>query len=90
MTNMFMELNTLKNRKYYEKLFEHYPDVVTLKDLRTMLGGVAESTVRRLMQENRIKHYYIRETYMIPKLWVIDYVLGKHYDQYKKKLRVQV
>ena len=53
----------MKNRKYYEQLFNKYPDVVTLSQFRNMLGGIGDGTARKLMRENRVKHYYIRSTY---------------------------
>ena len=80
----------MKNRKYYENLFADYPSVVTLTQFRGMLGGIGDSTARKLMRENRVKHYYIRMTYLIPKDWVIDYVLSEHYAEYKEQLKVQV
>lgn len=80
----------MKSRDHYERLFEHYPDVVTLPDFQRMLGGIGDSTARKLMRENRVQHYYIRCTYLIPKACVIDYVLSNHYAEYKKKLKAQV
>lgn len=80
----------MKSRKHYEKLFEHYPDVVTLQDFRRMLGGIGNSTALKLIRENCVYHYYIRGTYLIPKVCVIDYVLSDDYAQYKKKLNAQV
>ena len=80
----------MKSQTYYEDLFKSYPDVVTLPVFRKMLDGIADSTARKLVQENHVEHYYIRDTYLIPKQCVIDYVLGKHYAQYRKKLSVQV
>ncbi|MEG0892705.1 MAG: DNA-binding protein [Oscillospiraceae bacterium] len=78
------------DRKYYVALFERYSEVVTLDEFKEMLGGIADSTARKLIRENRVKHYYIRCTYLIPKEWVIEYVLSKHYASYKKSLKVQV
>lgn len=80
----------MKNRLYYEKLYDKYPDVVTLPDFCEMLGGIADGTARKLIRENRVKHFYIRCTYLIPKPCVIDYVLSKHYAEYKAQLKVQV
>ena len=80
----------MKNRKYYENLFADYPSVVTLTQFRGMLGGIGDSTARKLMRENRVKHYYIRMTYLIPKDWVIDYVLSEHYAEYREQLKVLV
>lgn len=34
----------MKNRPYYEKLFEAYPDVVTLPEFREMLGGIVQNS----------------------------------------------
>ena len=80
----------MKTRKYYEQLFNKYPDVVTLSQFRNMLGGIGDGTARKLMRENRVKHYYIRSTHLIPKAWVIDYVLSDHYAEYKDQLKAQV
>ena len=80
----------MKNRKSYEQLYTEYPTVVTLIQFRQMLGGIGDTTARKLMRENRVKHYYIRHTYLIPKDWVIDYVLSEHYAEYREQLKVQV
>ncbi len=78
------------DKKYYIKLFESFPDVVDLKQFREMLGGIADSTARKLILENRVKHYNIRNTFLIPKDWVIEYVLSKHYAKYKLKLKARI
>ena len=80
----------MKKREYYENLFASYPDVVTLQEFREMLGGIGDGTARKLMTGNHVKHYYIRHTYLIPKPYVIDYVLSAHYAEYKNELKVQV
>ena len=80
----------MKSRSYYEELFKNYPDVVTLPEFLKMLGGIGDSTARKLVRGNHVKHFYIRDTYYIPKSCVIDYVRSKHYAEYKKKLKVQV
>lgn len=80
----------MNERKKYEEFFEKYPDLVTLGQFREMLGGIGDSTARKLMQENRVQHFIIRHTYLIPKTYVIDYVLSDDYIKYKKQLRVQV
>lgn len=80
----------MKKREYYENLFANYPDVVTLQEFREMLGGIGDGTARKLMRGNYVRHYYIRHTYLIPKPYVIDYVLSAHYAKYKKELKVQI
>lgn len=78
------------NRKQLESRFASYPDVVTLPQFRQMLGGIGESTARKLMRNNHVRHYYIRNTYLIPKTWVIDYLLGTHYEKYRRKLKAHI
>lgn len=80
----------LINSLIYKQIFEQYPDVVTLEQFRTMLGGIGDGTARKLLRGNHVKHFYIRDTYMIPKVWVIEYVLSDHYAEYRQKLKVQV
>jgi hypothetical protein len=80
----------VRNEEYYKRIFEPYPDVVTLEQFRTMLGGIGDSTARKLLRGNHVKHFYIRDTYMIPKVWVIEYILSDHYAEYRQKLKVQV
>ena len=74
----------MKTRAHYEKLFASYPDVVTLPEFQTMLGGIGDSTARK------VKHFYIRCTYLIPKACVIDYVLSEDYAKYSKTLKARV
>ena len=80
----------MKTRKYYEQLFNKYPDVVTLSQFRNMLGGIGDSTARKIMRANKVKHFYIRCTYLIPKTCVIDYVLRVDYAGYSKTLKARV
>lgn len=80
----------MRDKQYYREKFKDYPDVVTLEQFRKMLGGIGDSTVRKLMRAGRVKYFYIRDTYMIPKEYVIEYVLGEHYAEYKYDLKVQI
>lgn len=58
----------MKSRKFYENYFSAYPDVVTLDQFRKMLGGLGEVQARKLMQQNHVKHFYIRGTYFFAAL----------------------
>lgn len=80
----------MRDKLYYRERSKDYPDVVTLEQFREMLGGIAYSTARKLMKTGKVKHFYIRDTYMIPKEYVIEYVLGEHYAEYKYSLKVQI
>ena len=80
----------MRLRTHYEKLFASYPDVVTLPEFCDMLGGIGDSTARKLIRTNKVKHFYIRCTYLIPKESVIDYVLSYDYLEYSKKLKARI
>ena len=79
-----------KTRTHYEDLFKSCPDVVTISQFCKMLGGIGHNTARGLLRSNRVEHFYIRNTYLIPKTCVIDYVLSDDYKQYCKKLKSQI
>ena len=74
---------------YYLK-YQSYPDVLTLEQFREMLGGIADDTARKIVKEDLVVHYKIRNTIYIPKISVIDYITSKHYKTYKKKLRHRI
>ena len=79
------------NREYYEKLFKSYPDVVTFDTFRIMLGGVSQSFTRRILQKGILKSFMLdNKVYMIPKEYVIDYVVSPAYQSYKHKLKAQI
>lgn len=80
----------MRDKEYYRARFKDYPDVVTLEQFRQMLGGIGDGTARKLMRAGRVNHFYIRDAYMIPKEYVIEYVLGEHYEEYKYALKVQI
>lgn len=80
----------MNEREKYRRKYASYPEVVNLLQFREMLGGIADSTARKLMRENRVKHYYVRTTYLILKEWVIDYLLSTHYAQYRMKLKARI
>ena len=75
------------SQKELEKIFKGYPDVVDIQQFRQMLGGICEGTARKLLQENLVEHFVVRCTYFIPKKCVIDYLMSKHYKNYKKLLK---
>lgn len=80
----------MRSRTHYERLFASYPDVVTLPEFCNMLGGIGDGTARKLIRTNKVKHFYIRCTYLIPKESVIDYVLSYDYLEYSKKLKARI
>ena len=58
-----------------QRMFEDYPDVVEVDDLRKMLGGISRKLAYRLLADQEIKSVRIGRTYKIPKLCVIEYLM---------------
>ena len=65
------------SREYYEAEFTAYPDVVTLKEMRKMLGGISEKKALVLLHNKLIKAFYIEQRYLIPKVCIIDYLITR-------------
>ena len=77
-----------KDYQYYEKLFSQYPDLVTVLQFRKMLNGIGDTFARRLIREKKVKAFYIKPYYYIPKCSVIEYVLSEDYAERNLKVRV--
>jgi excisionase family DNA binding protein len=58
----------------YQNIFREYPDVVNVKQLCKMLGGIGERTAYRLLHSGNINFITIGRSYRIPKVSVIDYL----------------
>lgn len=79
-------MNTVTKREL-KKLFWDYTDLVRLPELCAMMGGIGDSTARKLLREGHIRSIMVRSTYYIPKTCIIDYLLSSHYKRYKLKLK---
>ncbi len=62
------------NNKYYKYMFKNYPDVVNVKELQSMLGGISKKLAYHLLQNNIIKSIKIGREYKIAKVDVILYL----------------
>ena len=60
-----------------QAMFENYPDVVEVDDLRKMLGGISKKLAYRLLSEQAIRSVRVGRAYKIPKICVIEYLLGE-------------
>ena len=58
-------------------MFENYPDVVEVDDLRKMLGGISKKLAYRLLSDQEIRSVRVGRTYKIPKICVIEYLMGE-------------
>lgn len=62
------------SQKYYKSMFKNYPDVVNVKQLQTMLGGISKKLVYHILQNKIIKSIKIGRQYKIAKVDVILYL----------------
>lgn len=60
-----------------QAIFDKYPDVVAVDELCEMLGGISKKLAYRLLGAQEIKSVRIGREYKIPKLCVIDYLMGE-------------
>lgn len=58
-------------------MFDKYPDVVEVDDLRKMLGGISRKLAYRLLSDQEIRAVKIGRTYKIPKICIIEYLMGE-------------
>lgn len=59
---------------YYEKMFSEYPDVVDVKTMCKMLGGISTKTGYKLLKENKIKFFKIGRAFYITKFHILTYL----------------
>ena len=59
-----------------QSMFDKYPDVVDVDELREMLGGISKRLAYRLLSEQEIRSVRIGRAYKIPKVCVIEYLTG--------------
>lgn len=69
----------MNKRTFYEKMFAEYRDLVSLKEMREMLGQLSWKKTHKLLDDGQIKYFYIRNEYRIPKVCIIDFLLGESY-----------
>lgn len=51
-----------------QSMFENYPDVVEVDDLRKMLGGISKKLAYRLLSDQEIRSVRVGRSYKIPKI----------------------
>lgn len=59
----------------YNVMFTDYPDVVSIKELANMLGGIGTTLAYRLVKNKDIISVKVGREYKIPKANVISYLL---------------
>ena len=67
-------------KELYKMMFANYPDIVTVKQLREMLG-ISRQLAYKLIGNGEIQAVKIGTSLKIPKISVINYVLGEEVKQ---------
>lgn len=62
--------------KRREKIFSEYPDVVSVKQMCVMLGGISMKTAYKLLEDGDIRYLKIGKSFKIPKVFIIEYLVG--------------
>ena len=60
-----------------EKMFSNYPDVVDIKQLCEMLGGIGPKTAYQLLHDGKIQYLKIGRSFRIPKKSIIAFLDAK-------------
>ena len=58
-------------------MFKNYPDIVSVSEMRQMLGGIGRNTAYKLLSEQVIKSKKIGRLYLIPKANVVKFLKSK-------------
>ena len=57
-----------------EEMFQSYPDIVDIKQLCKMLGGIGAKSAYHLLHDGSICYFKIGKAFRIPKRSVIDFL----------------
>ena len=68
-------MNKIQAKELYEKMFANYPDVLTVEDATKLLGFKSQTAVIRRVHQHRIRCLKVGRSFMIPKEYLIDYLL---------------
>ena len=70
-----MEENMKKDR-LMEGVFDSYPDVVSVEEIQQMLR-IGKNAVYTLLKDGEIKSIKVGKRYIVPKKYVIEFLLKK-------------
>ena len=71
--SVYFITNNLKFERGYVKMFEQYPDLITVEQLQKMLN-VGRNTAYKLLKNKTIKSIRIGKVHKIPKTNIIEYL----------------
>ena len=65
-------------RQFYEAALKHYPDVLTTKQI-SEFTGYGESSVVRWCSKGYLQHFFIKQKYLVPKIYLLDFLISWNY-----------
>lgn len=65
-------------RKEYMNMLKNHPDVLKIKDMCEVLGGISTKTGYKLIRENKIESIKVGREYCITKISVVDFLMRKN------------
>jgi len=68
--------------KYFSFIYKNYDDVLTTADIVEMTG-LDKSTVQKLLRSGHIKSLERRPTYLVPKQYLLDFVVTRRFLEAK-------
>ena len=78
MKEVIAMLPEIVKRRKYMNMLKNYPDVLKIKDMREVLGGISTKTGYKLLRENKIESIKVGREYCITKISVVDFLMRKN------------
>lgn len=78
----------MKDRQYYEIQLCRYPDVLTTAELKKVLGGVSDKTIKNLIDQDKIQYFLLGKAYRFPKTYVIDFLTSDDYEKLCRNVEI--
>ena len=66
----------MKKDRFMEEAFDSYPDVVSVEEIQQMLR-IGKNAVYTLLKDGAIKSIKVGKRYIVPKKYVIEFLLQK-------------
>ena len=69
----------MKNRKNFENQLHQYPDVLSTAEAKEVLRIASHMTIKKLIDQGKLRCFKLRNTYRFPKTYVIDFMMSDDY-----------
>lgn len=77
-------------RKYYEERLAEYPqDVLEIYDI-VAFTGYNRRTVGNWIRNNKLRGLSLPSRYVVPKIWLLDWLCSKEYNNINRKSEIHV